>query len=303
MNNNIEHPEEKVLTLWIQIRWFLTLVLFIIGILKTNQIEQLYPIVVFIVIFLSISLLNVFYFLQIKISNNIFMVLQIILDIVFATLVVHITGGISSTFIWIYLIVIVTASLSKGKYIGFFTAIISILSLFLLMISYNNLWLMPVTINSDNLNTISQSIFLLSYSGLFIAIAMIQTFTITVLKNCSKKLKESEIIVSELEKNIIRNNEQLIQHKSKLKKYKEAVLISASISSIDHDINNPLTIISLSTRKIDKVAEKYQDKNLGKTGNQIKEAISKINKILLTIHELKKNELIQEQRNKMDKEK
>ena len=122
-------PEKQVLSWWIQIRWFLTLVIFIIGILQTSQIDQLYPIVIFIVVFLSISLLNIFFYLQINVSNIFFSILQIILDIIFATLIVHLTGGITSTFIWIYLIVIITSSLSNGKHIGLLSAIASILSL------------------------------------------------------------------------------------------------------------------------------------------------------------------------------
>jgi len=97
---------------WSKVRWFMVLILFAIGILRVTQINQTYPIVIFITTFLGICILNILFYLQIIKTNSLFSSLQIVLDILFATFVVHLTGGLDSSFVWIFLIAVITASLA-----------------------------------------------------------------------------------------------------------------------------------------------------------------------------------------------
>ncbi|MCD6102279.1 MAG: histidine kinase, partial [Candidatus Cloacimonetes bacterium] len=76
------------------------------------------------------------------------------------------------------------------------------------------------------------------------------------------------------------------------------VQTAANIAGIDHDINNPLSVISLSLSRVKKAAAEYDDEKLFKSSNQMTEAINKINGILTRLQELKKLELIKEERKK-----
>ena len=90
----------------------------------------------------------------------------------------------------------------------------------------------------------------------------------------------------------------MINNRKLLEQYREVVQESARISYLDHDLNNPLTIISLSIRRIIKAAHDYNDDKLEKSGNQMTESINKINEILLKFQKLKQLDLINEERNK-----
>jgi nitrogen fixation/metabolism regulation signal transduction histidine kinase len=78
-----------------------------------------------------------------------------------------------------------------------------------------------------------------------------------------------------------------------LKKYQTTLEVATDISGIDHDINNHLTIISLSVRRILKAAVEYKDIKLSKSAEQMTEAINQINKILREFQNFKKDPLIQ----------
>jgi len=84
--------------------------------------------------------------------------------------------------------------------------------------------------------------------------------------------------------------------------YIEVIKVAASIAGIDHEINNALTIISLSMRRIERASSKYNDDKLEKTSKLINEAILKIKKILEKLQPLKKMELIKIERSKFIKE-
>ena len=68
----------------------------------------------------------------------------------------------------------------------------------------------------------------------------------------------------------------------------------ASISHINHDINNHLTVISLSIRRIRKAGERFQDDKLIKTSQQLQAAICEIEKILTKLKPIKNNDIIKD---------
>jgi two-component system sensor histidine kinase PilS (NtrC family) len=189
---DIMNPEIQMYKWWSKIRWFMVLILFAIGILRVSQIEQTYPIVVFVVTFVGICVLNILFHLQIIKSNILFGSLQIILDIIFATLVVHLTGGLNSPFVWIYLLAVITASLSVETTGGVLAAMIGSMCLLMLILMYNFGWLSQVSGEPFNADIPSQTIFLISYTGLFGGIAFFSNFISDMIKKISASTAKSK---------------------------------------------------------------------------------------------------------------
>ena len=289
------NPEVQMYRWWSKIRWFIVLILFAIGLLQIKQANQIYPVLVFVATFLGISILNILYYIQILKSIHLLGAIQIVLDILFATFVVHLTGGISSPFIWIYLIAVITASLSIEQSGGIIAAMIGSTCLLILMISYNFNWLIPVDGKPVTTDIPSQTIFLISYCGLFTGIAFIASFISDMLKKISNIMIENEESLLKVENALTENQRQIILNRLKEEQYREVVKESALIAHLDHDINNPLTIISLSIRRILQAAAEYKDEKLEKAGNQMTDSINKINHLLNRFQKLKQLELIKKE--------
>ena len=283
---------------WSKIRWFIVLILFAIGILRVTQIDQTYPIIIFVIAFLGICVLNILFYLQIIKTNTLFRSIQILLDIIFATVVVHLTGGLDSSFVWIYLIAVISASLTIKDSGGILAAIIGSMSLLILVLMYNFGWLIPVDGVKFVADIPTQTIFLISYTCLFSGIAFISSHTGSLIKQYSVSSKTNTDFLNEQKIELTEKEEELINNKKLLEKYREVVQESAKIAGLDHDLNNPLTIISLSIQRILKASHDYKDEKLEKSGNQMSDAINKINEILFKFQKLKELDLIQEERNK-----
>ncbi|MCF7859003.1 MAG: histidine kinase [Candidatus Cloacimonetes bacterium] len=296
--NEILNHELDTYKWWSKVRWFIVLILFAIGILRVTQIEQTYPIVIFIATFLGICVLNVLFYLQILKSNSLFTSIQILLDIIFATLVVHLTGGLDSSFVWIYLVAVITASLVIENSGGFISAMIGSLCLLALILMYNFGWLIPINSKEFTIDIPTQTIFLISYTGLFSGIAFISSYISNIIKKYYTSSIKSSLFASEQKTELSEKEQELAKNRKLLEKYQEVVKESAAVASIDHDLNNPLTIISLSIRRIIQAAHEYNDDKLEKSGNQMTEAINSINKILSKFQTLKQLDLIREIENK-----
>ena len=290
--------EKLMFTWWLKIRWFIVLILFAIGLLRIGMVHQTLPIVVFIGAFLGIVVLNILFHLQIITSNNLIGAAQITLDIIFGAIVVHLTGGLDSSFVWIFLIAVVTASLSTEKAGGFVAAMIGSMSLLVLILMYNFGWLVPVNGQPYNPDVATQTIFLISYTGLFTVIAFISNYTSDMVRKLSLKILEASDKMKNQEVFLHDKEDKLVSDENRMKDYEEVVRVSASIVGIDHDINNPLSIISLSLSRVKRAASEYDDEKLHKSSNQITEAINKINGILTRLQKLKRLPLIKEARKK-----
>ncbi len=292
-------PVKNMYSWWSKIRWFMVLVLFAIGILRVNQSYQSYPVIIFIVTFFGISILNILYHLQVIYPNYIIRAVQITLDIIFATLVVHLTGGMDSHFIWIYLIAVITASISIENAGGFIAAMIGSLCMLLLILLYNFGWLVPVNGRPYYSDISTQTVFLISYTALFAGVSFISSYFGMTLKKLSLKMNAYKDELEAHEQNLLRKQQQLTDNQDNLDKYQEVLHEAAKIAGIDHDINNSLTIISLSIRRIKKAAEEYNDEKLVKSGIQMAEALNSINDVLMKFQSLKKLELVKEERKKL----
>ena len=296
--NDFFNHEIETYKWWSKVRWYIVLILFAIGILRVTQINQTFPIVIFVTTFLGIFTLNVLFHLQIIKTNSLFSSLQIVLDIVFATVIVHLTGGLESSFVWIYLIAVITASLVMENSGGVIAAMIGSMCLLVLILMYNFGWLILVDGAEFKADVPTQTIFLISYTGLFSGIAFISSYISNIMKKHSISSEENTKFLNDQKVELSGKEAELINNKKLLEKYREVVQESAKISMLDHDPNNPLTVISLSIRRIIKAAYDYNDDKLEKSGNQMTESINKINEILIKFQKLKHLDLIQEELDK-----
>ena len=290
--------EKQMFTWWLKIRWFIVLVLFAIGLLRIGMAHQTIPIIAFVGAFIGISILNILFHLQIITSNNIIGAAQIVLDVIFGTIIVHLTGGLDSSFVWIYLVAVVTASLSMEIAGGFIAAMIGSMSLLVLILLYNVGWLVPINGHVYQTSTSTQTIFLISYTGLFTVIAFISNHTSDMVRKLSLKVLEANDKLKNQEDYLLDKEKKMVFDEKQIKDYQEVVQVSANLAGIDHDINNPLSIISLSLSRVKRAASEYNDEKLHKPSNQITEAINKINGILVRLQDLKRLPLIKHARKK-----
>ncbi len=295
IQQDLFNSEKFMYKWWLKIRWFLTMVLFTIGILQVAKIdEQTYPISIFVAAFIGINMLNLLYYMQIIKTNNILKAFQVFLDAIFATLIVHLTGGMGSPFVWIYLLAIITASLLIEQNGGFLAAMIGSLCLLFLVLLYNLAWLSPIGNMSYKDDIASQTIFLISYTGLFSGMAAIISCISDLVRHETTSSSDSRTHLKMLEDRLEERDEQFFLLKRKNNDYVEALKLAAQISHLDHDINNPLTIFSLSGRRIKNASEKYNDEKLKKTSDQIYDGVEAIKKHLLKIEDLKHLKIVQE---------
>ncbi len=276
----------KLMQWWALVRWFMTVVMFSIGVLHINFQETMYQSLVFLGAFIGIVGLNLLFQLQSRLLATWMVVFQIVLDIVFATIVVHLTGGPSSSFVWVYLIGVITASLTVPKAGGVMAGVVGSLSLLLLIVLYRNEILIPS--GFSNLDIAGSTVYILSYSGLFCGVALIASYLsdqMGMFVNLRKDLTKASM---ELD----RTTQELAEHKKKLDEWNGMKPVLKDIAHLDHDLNTPLCIISLSLGRVIKMGVETQDEGLKRTGNEITEALNKISQLLLRLENIKKNPLV-----------
>ncbi|MFO7896244.1 MAG: hypothetical protein R6U84_04860 [Candidatus Cloacimonadales bacterium] len=105
-----------------------------------------------------------------------------------------------------------------------------------------------------------------------------------------------------LQEDISQENALNQTENTELAAYREVVQKAAKLANIDHDINNPLTIISLSISRITMAGKKHNDEKLIKYAKQMEKALANIHDILQQVDSLKNLPLIKQQR-RIDNEK
>jgi hypothetical protein len=296
----IKNYEELMYRWWANLRWFFLVIIFSIGILRVHQLQETYPIYIFIFTFLGLTVMNILFQVQIVKQMQVFAIIQILLDIVYATAVVHITGGFNSSFVWIYLIGVITASLTVEKTGGVITGLISSAALTALLLLYKYSLLTPIT-DSYAMDTPSTTIFLISYSGLFTGMAFIANFISDLLKklNTQAVVFEDNNIQLQADLETLQDGIKTLEEDNH--KFENLTKAAAGISHLDHDINTPLCVISLSVTRVKEAAAKYEDEKLAKSSNEISSAINDITKLLQRLQVLKTNELVKKNREGTEK--
>lgn len=282
----VDIDRTKLLHWWALVRWFMTIVMFSIGILHINFNETIYQSVVFLGAFIGIVALNAMFHIQSSLLKPWMVIFQIILDIVFATVVVHLTGGPSSSFVWVYLIAVITASLTVPKSGGVMAGLVGSMSLLILIVMYKNKVLIPT--GMTYLDVTGSTVYILSYTGLFCGVALIANYLsdqMGLYANLRKELNRANAELNETYASLRQNVERV-------KEWESLIPVLKDVSRLDHDLNTPLCVISLSLGRVTKMGIEMQNEGLQKSGNEITEALNKISQLLLKLDNLKKNPLV-----------
>jgi len=272
----MENQRMKLLSWWGMIRWFMVVVLFSIGLLHVNFTEKMVQNIVFFSVFGGIVALNLLFQIQAYAHKQWVTLFQVILDIVFATIVVHLTGGLSSFFVWVYLIGVITASLTIPQNGGLLAGLVGSLSLMVLILLYQNGILEPS--QASKLDIAGSTVYVLSYTGLFCGVAMISSYLsdqLNLQKNLQKELQE------------LKEKQAVLEETGKA--WEDLVPVLKDVAHMDHDINTPLCVITLSLGRVKRYGNELQIEGLQKSNNEITEAVNKISLILQRLQALKRH--------------
>jgi hypothetical protein len=275
----MDNEKIQLLSWWAMIRWFMVVVLFSIGLLHVSFSETMVGSILFFSVFGGIVALNLLFQLQSHAHKQWVVVFQVLLDIVFATIVVHLTGGLSSFFVWVYLIGVITAALTIKQNGGLIAGLTGSFSLLILILLYRNGILTPT--ETSSMDIAGSTVYILSYTGLFCGVALIANYLSDQLayqKNLKMELADLQCQVKELSKTKDDLNNLLP--------------ILRDVAHIDHDINTPLCIITLSLGRVKRYANEYHNEGLHKSNNEIMEAVNKISIILKRLQDMKQSPLL-----------
>jgi len=275
----MDSDKQKLLKLWAMIRWFLVVVLFSIGLLHISLKDTIIQNLLFFGVFAGIIALNLMFQVQGQKPKTWAVVFQIVLDIVFATLIVHITGGLSSFFVWAYLIGIITASLTTPQNGGLIAGLMGSFALLVLILLYQNGILMPT--EGATMDISGSTVYILSYTGLFSGIALIANYLSDQLSNQKEQRARLE-----------RENEKLSKLADLELEVQKLRPILQDIAHLDHDINTPLCVITLSLGRVKRLANELKNPGLDKSNNEITEAVNKVSLLLQRLQALKINPLV-----------
>jgi len=272
---------DKILKWWSSLRWFMILVVMCVGILELLHNPIAYQPLVYLGVFGGLVALNLYFHLSQSGKNQYAIIIQIILDILFATLAVHLTGGPGSYFGWLYLIPVITASLLIPRTGGVMTGLIGTFSLLGLITSYRLGWLESPTGSWEDFGTI----LLLSYSGLFCVIGFIVNFLNDLMINAGQDVqdavKDKEIFSERLDK-VTEENRSMVQLRDAAK----------GIVWIDRDINTQLCVVSLSLKRIKKAAAEFENDDLARSSNEIADSVNKTIAILESMERFRRKSAI-----------
>jgi hypothetical protein len=272
---------EKILRWWSNLRWFMILVVMCVGTLEILVKPMTYQPLVYLGVFGGLVALNLYFHLQKAGEGRFAVIMQIILDILFVTLSVHLTGGPNSYFSWLFLIPVITASLLIPRTGGVMTGLIGTFSLLGLITSYRLGWLQTPAGNWEEFGTI----YLLSYSGLFCVIGFIVNYLNDLTGHAVQDANESEkekVLISERLDKVSTENQNMSKVCSAVE----------DIEWIDRDINTQLCVVSLSLKRIKKAAAESENDDLARSSNEIAESVNKMIAILDSMESFRRKSAI-----------
>lgn len=276
----MDSEKQKLMKLWATVRWFLVVVLFSISLLHISFKETVIQNLLFFAVFLGMIALNLMFQFQVQKPKTWALVFQIVLDIVFATMIVHITGGLSSFFVWAYLIGIITAALTTRQSGGVIAGLMGSFALLVLILLYQNGVLVPTEGTPTDIT--GSMVYLLSYSGLFSGIALTANYLSDQINMYKEQVQKLEGDLDKLA-HLAAGEEEIIKLQPLLR----------DIARLDHDINTPLCVITLSLGRVKRYAKELQNQGLDKSNNEITEAVNKVSLLLQRLQPLKIHPLVQ----------
>jgi K+-sensing histidine kinase KdpD len=138
----------------------------------------------------------------------------------------------------------------------------------------------------------TMTIFLLSYTSLFSGVAFIANYISDILKKMEEKQSEFSNIENECLEKIENLEKKLQKNEQTLQKYRETAPLLKDIAHLDHDINTPLCVITLSLTRVKQAAANLHNEFLAKSSNEISEAVNNISELLKRLIPLKENDLL-----------
>lgn len=260
---------DKILKWWANLRWFMILVVMCVGSLEILKSKAVYQPIVYLGVFGGLIALNLYFHLHQNKESKFAIIIQIILDVLFATLSVHLTGGPASYFSWLYLIPVITASILIPKTGGVTTGMIGTFSLLGLLALYR-LGILEAPISTpDGFGTI----YLLSFTGLFCIAGFVVNYLNDLTIDAGQDVKKGEDELSILTENL----DSVLRENKNLEKIVDSV---DKIKWLDRDINTHLCVISLTLKKFKKLAIELDNSELESSSNDISDSVNKIIAIL-----------------------
>jgi len=230
---------------WNLVRWLSTIGYLSVGILLMRIEGKEFSLEPFIMILIAINLLNLVYsfWLQDMHQSMFFPIMHNFLDVVVFSLAIIVTGGISSPLIWMYLIPIITSSVTSGKTVGFLACMFSLVGLFMVVPHTQGLGLDEWAFSSSALKNsfIPQITKVISYSCLFFLVYFISSFLSEALRRQNRLL----ILLNNL---VDKKNRDVLRAQEKVTKMEEIATINRLARTFQHELNNPLSIITESAQ-------------------------------------------------------
>jgi len=227
---------------WNYVRWFSTTCFLSVGIIQMALKKQELTQYNFLYTLIGIMLLNIAYsyWLNNFKSGNLYILLHNFLDILFFSMVIYMTGGPESPLIWLYLIPILTSSITAGKGTGLWACVLSLISLIMVLFlaEYKEIIFNIEFAREVLLFTRENTITLISYGCLFFLTYFISSFLAMTLHALNNKLLW---LNAEINK---KNNDLVDSCNNKLLKEKQ-IFVDTILRTLQHEMNNPLTIISV----------------------------------------------------------
>lgn len=272
------------------IRWFWVSVLFSVGILQMTLGGKLLHYIVFLSLFFAVICVNILVQWKADSHNKWVVLFQLLMDVLFSTVIVHLTGGMSSCFAWVYIIGIITASLllpSEGTALG---GLASSFALLLLIILYRTNIIAPIGVS--HIEVTGAIVYVLSYTGLFFGIGYLTSIIASQVNDKTK----TDLRIALLETEIAAFNNSHDEEPQYYAQVEQLVDIAKRIAHIDHDINTPLCVITLSLSRVRRIGLETNSESLIKSNNEITEAVNRITDILRALDELKNCPLLEYRR-------
>ncbi len=227
---------------WNYVRWFSTISFLSVGIIQMAIKKQEFPQYTFIYTLIGIMILNMAYsfWLDNFKLNNLYILFHNFLDISIFSMVIFMTDGPESPLIWLYLIPILTSSITVGRGAGLWASILSLISLFVILYlsEYKS-----IQFNMETVQTIisfaeKNTITLISYACLFFLAYFISSFLATTLRS-----QNSELI--RLNASMYKKNNALVESCNKKIFKEKQIFVDTILRTLQHELNNPLTILSV----------------------------------------------------------
>jgi signal transduction histidine kinase len=292
LNTIINNPgsnllENKNLTTalkwWNYVRWFSTISFLSVGIIQMAIKKQEFPQYTFIYTLIGIMILNMAYsyWLDNFKMNGLYILFHNFLDISIFSMVIYMTDGPESPLIWLYLIPILTSSITVGRGAGLWASLLSLISLFVMLFlsEYHtihlNMELLWIIIAFAEKNTIT----LISYACLFFLAYFISSFLATTLR-----LQNNELI--RLNASMYKKNNAIVESCNKKIFKEKQIFVDTILRTLQHELNNPLTILSVNADLL----VKEEGRTYIERVESIQNNIARIRSIMLKIENRYRNE-------------